>query len=335
VIRVVDLTCTYLGYRLTGPVIASASPTTGRIDGLLELEAAGAAAVVLPSAFQEEVERDGTGNALLQPGRPPAAGTITSLPYTDFYEVGVERHTRLVAEAKRRLSIPVIASVNAARPGAWLRHAEMMTDAGADAIELSLYTLVTDSNRTAADVEAQYLRVVADVRAAVEVPLSVKLSPFFSALPHFATQVVEAGADGLVLFNRFLQPDRGPRMPQGRPTVPLSGADELRLPLRWLAILRPQLGHGTSLAASTGVYSGLDVAKAVAVGADVAAMTSAVLRFGPRHVRKVLDDLVAWLKANEVGSIGDLRRSLEPATESSERNTYVQVLSSYLSAPAV
>ncbi len=332
-----DLTSTYLGLSLSGPVIASAGPLTGRVETLLQLEAAGASAAVLPSLFEEElVAEELSLHEALEQGTNSFAESLDYFPHTDFYDVGPQRHVRLVEEAKQRLSIPVIASVNAARPGSWESYATMMADAGADAIELNVYAMATDPARTAADVEASYLELVRDVRDAVSVPLAVKLSPFFSSLPHFAAAVVEAGADGLVLFNRFYQPDLDLGTLEVRPTVELSVPAELRLPLRWLAILRPQLPR-TSLAATSGVHSAQDVAKALLVGADVACMTSAVLRHGPEHVRTVLDELRVWVQDNEYESIAQLRGSVSSAGAEDpaafERANYVKVLSSYQPAP--
>ena len=278
----IDLSCTYLGLPLTGPVIASAGPLTGTVDSLLRLQAAGASAAVVPSLFEEElIDEELSMHEALEHGTNSFAESLDYFPHTDFQDLGPDRHVRLVEAAKRALSIPVIASVNAAHPGSWKRYATLMADAGADAIELNVYAMATDPARPAADVEASYLDIVGEVRAAVGVPLAVKLSPYFSSLPHLAAAVVGAGADGLVLFNRFYQPDLDLDTLAVRPAVELSTPAELRLPLRWLAILRPQL-RDTSLAASTGVHSAADVLKALLVGADVACMTSAVLRHGPR-----------------------------------------------------
>lgn len=332
-----DLTSTYLGLTLSGPVIASASPLTGRVDSLLQLEAAGASAAVLPSLFEEEIVADDLSlHEALEQGTNSFAESLDYFPYTDFYDAGPQRHVRLVEESKRQLSIPVIASVNAAHPGSWKSYATMMADAGADAIELNVYAMATDPRLSAAEVESSYLDLVRDVRAAVSVPLAVKLSPYFSSLPHFAAAVVDAGADGLVLFNRFYQPDLDLGSLQVRPTVDLSVPAELRLPLRWLAILRPQLPT-TSLAATSGVHSAQDVAKALLVGADVACMTSAVLRHGPGHVSGVLDGLRAWLRDNEYESVDQLRGSVSSAGAEDpaafERANYVKVLSSYQPTP--
>ena len=334
-----DLTTRYLGLELSGPLIASAGPLTGRVESLQKLESAGVAAVVLPSLFEEEViEEELSLHESLEQGTNAFAESLDYFPATDFYDLGTDRHLRLVEEAKAKLSIPVIASVNAAHVGSWKNYATMMVEAGADAIELNIYALATDPAQTAVDVEAAYLDVVREVRAAVRVPLAVKLSPFFSSLPNLAAQVVAAGADGLVLFNRFYQPDLDLDTLDVKPTVELSTATELRLPLRWLAILRPQL-PGTSLAATSGVHSALDVIKTLLVGADVACMTSALLHNGPGHARTVLDGVQAWLREREYESVTQLRGSVSSAGAKDpagfERANYVRVLSSYQPAPNV
>jgi dihydroorotate dehydrogenase (fumarate) len=332
-----DLTTGYLGLQLTGPVIASAGPHTGRLSTLLQLQDAGAAAVVLPSLFEEEiVDEELSLHEALEQGSGSFAESLDYFPPTDFYDLGAQRHVRLVEEAKAALSIPVIASVNATGPGSWERYAVLMAEAGADAIELNIYALATDPDRSAEEVEEVYLDAVLAVRSAVSVPLAVKLSPYFSCLPHLSAAVVAAGADGLVLFNRFYQPDLNLRTLEVEPTVELSSPSDLRLPLRWIAILSPQL-PGISLAATSGVHSAKDVIKALLVGADVACMTSALLRNGPGHVCTVLDGLTAWLAENDYESVAQLRGSVSSAGAKDpaafERANYVKVLSSYSPTP--
>jgi dihydroorotate dehydrogenase (fumarate) len=332
----IDLTTSYLGLRLTGPVIASAGPLTGRVEDLLQLEAAGASAAVLPSLFEEEVLAEELAlHGALAKEVPSAAERLYRFSYNDFYSAGPERHVRLVEEAKRRLSIPVIASINAAHAGSWDRYAALMADAGADAIELNIYSMATDPTRSAADVEADYLDIISRARAAVEVPLTVKLSPYFSSLPYLAAAAVAAGADGLVLFNRYYQPRLDLRTLTGIPTMQMSLPNDLRLPLRWLAVLRPQLPD-TSMGISSGVDSVRDLVTALLVGADVVCMTSAVLRRGPEHVQVVLDGLVAALEENEYESVAQLRgfatsiataEGGDPGTR--DRADYVEALSRF------
>ena len=229
----------------------------------------------------------------------------------------------------------MIASLNAFSPGEWARYARLLGDAGADAIELNVYRVAADPARSAADVEEDDLGIVASVVAAVDVPVAVKLSPYYSAFAHFATRVVDAGAKGLVLFNRFYQPDLDVESLAVVPRLELSIPWELRLPLRWIAILRPLLDGRADLAATTGVESGTDVAKALLVGADVAMMTSAVLRHGPEHVRTVEEQLVAWMRDHEYDSVSQLRGSVSYATSDDpaafERTNYVRMLHSWSS----
>lgn len=328
-----DLETTYLGLRLRSPLVASASPLTGRLSSLLELERAGAAAVVLPSLFEEEVEEESMQlHERLEAGANsfPEAGDF--FPAIEYDGIGPQKHVKLAAAAKDVLKIPVIASINGITPGRWVQYAQLMADAGADAVELNLYSVAADPWRSSTSIESGYLEVVRLVRRAVDVPLAVKLSPFLSATAHFARRVVDAGADGLVLFNRFYQPDVDLDTLDVLPKVELSDPRDLRLPLRWLAILRPQLPT-TSLAATTGVHSGHDAAKALLVGADVVMMTSALLRHGPAHLARVEAELIAWLAERDHAAIGPLRGSVshQAATDPTgfERANYLRTLASY------
>jgi dihydroorotate dehydrogenase (fumarate) len=332
-----ELATTYLGMPVSSPIVASAGPDTGRLDTLVELQDAGVGAVVLPSVFEEEIVAEELSLARgLEQGSHSFAEAIDYFPATDFYDLGPDRHVRLVEQAKAKLSAPVIASVNASRPGSWQRYAGLMVDAGADAVELNIYALAADPARSAADVEASYLDIVREVRQAVQVPLAVKLSPYFSSLSHFAAALVAEGVDGLVLFNRFYSPDLDLDTLSVEPRLELSRSAELRLPLRWLAVLRPQL-PSVSLAATSGVQSFEDVAKTLLVGADVACMTSATLREGPGHVAATLSGLRAWMEEKEYESVDQLRGSVSTATSADpsafERANYVKVLSSYAPAP--
>jgi len=327
----------YLGLELSGPVIASAGPMTGRIDDLMRLEDAGVSAVVLPSLFEEEViaEEMAFFEAHEQ-GAGIVAEFASMMPEVPMPDLGPDRHLRLLQEAKARLDIPVIASLNAVNPGSWARYATLMAEAGADALELNLYAVAADPTQSAADVEARYLEVIGEARRAVDVPLAVKLSPFFSSFSHFAARVVEAGADGLVLFNRFYAPDLDLETLEVKPKVALSWPAELRLPLRWLGILRSQLA-GTSLAATSGVHSPADVLKALLVGADVACTTSAVLRDGADVVRHLLEGVQEWMGLHDYTGVDQLRGSVsagsveDPSTF--ERSQYIQIITS-LSAKA-
>jgi len=328
----VDLTTRYLGLDLRSPIVASAGPLTGRLDTLARLEDAGVGAVVLPSLFEEEL----VGESLrvhesLERGAYASPEAASYFPEADFAELGPERHVRLVEHAKARLGIPVVASVNAIAPGSWPRYARLMAEAGADAIELNLYAVPADPSRPAAKVEERYLDAVRQVRAAVTVPVAVKLSPFFTSMGHFARDVVAAGANGLVLFNRFYQPDLDLETLQALPTVELSQPWELRLPLRWIAILRGRLPD-TSLAATSGVHTGDDAVKALLVGADVVMMTSALVLHGPAHVAAVEAGVRAWLDERGYESVWQCRGSACQSASADptgfERANYIRALAS-------
>jgi len=327
-----DLHTRYLGMELHSPLVASASPLTGTLDGLRLLEQAGAGAVVLPSLFEEQVTHElleAERLLLAQADARPQASAY--LPGLDAYNAGPWTYLGLVEKAAAVLRIPVIASLNGATPGGWTRHARWLEEAGAAAIELNLYQVAADPAVTAAEVEERDLEVIAAVRAVVAVPLAVKVGPFFTAMANMATRMVSAGADGLVLFNRFYQPDLDLDTMRVVPRVALSDPEDLRLPLRWIAILRGCTE--VSLAASGGVHSGRDAAKALAAGADVAMTTSALLRHGPEHLAAMERQLIACLTQRELASVQELRGSLrqEPAPDpvAFERASYMRTLLSW------
>ncbi|HEX4905312.1 MAG TPA: dihydroorotate dehydrogenase-like protein [Acidimicrobiales bacterium] len=328
-----DLTTTYLGLRLRTPIVASASPLNGEPATARLVEEAGASAIVLPSLFEEEiVHEDIHLNRSLEAGVGHAEAQ-DYFPGIDAFPTVADRYLSKLAAIVAQSSVPVIASLNATSTGAWARYAARIEDAGAAALELNLYHVAADPTQDAAARETADLEIVHAVRAAVAIPLAVKLSPYYSAMACFASRVVDAGADGLVLFNRFYQPDIDLDLLEVVNHVELSTPNELRLPLRWIAILRPQLGPSVSLAATSGVHAGTDVVKALMAGADVAMLTSAVLRNGPRHLGRVEDELCAWLREREYDSVAQLRGSATQTTSGYaskfERANYVQTLHSW------
>lgn len=330
----VDLATTYLGLSLRSPIVASASPLTDRPDVVRRLADAGAGAVVLPSLFEEEILHEEIQlNRSLEAGAEHHAEAQDYFPTIDELPNAGDRYVTTLEQVRAVAGIPVIASLNATSPGGWTHHARRLQDAGADALELNLYHLAADPTRTSADVEARDLEIVAAVRAELDIPLAVKLSPYYSAMAGFASQVVAAGADGLVLFNRFYQPDLDLESLTVEPRVDLSSPWELRLPLRWIAILSPHLAGRASLAATSGIASGTDVVKALLVGADVAMTTSAVLRHGPEHLAAMEADLVGWLTERGYESVAQLRGSANHATSGDpaafERAGYVRTLHSW------
>jgi len=330
----VDLTTRYLGLELRSPIVASASPYTRDPQMTLHFERAGAGAIVMPSLFEEEVEAEELDiTRALEAGTDQFAEALDYFPETtSFIGVG-DRYLRDLERIKSAAAIPIIASLNANSPGGWVRYARLMADAGADALELNLYRVTVDARLTAADIEAADLALIAAVRAAVQLPLAVKLSPYYSALANFASGVVAAGADGLVLFNRFYQPDIDLDELAVIPRVSLSHETELRLPLRWTAILRPHLGPSVSMAASSGIHTGRDAIKALMVGADVAMMTSALLREGPIYIEAVEAEMRHWLEENEYGSVTQLRGSASQGNVADaaafERAQYIRTLHSW------
>ncbi len=329
-----DLGTRYLGLDLRSPLVASASPLTGTLDGLRRLEDAGAAAVVLPSLFEEQLTHEALEiDRILATGAESFPEALSYFPEMRDYNTGPDRYLELVARAKEALAIPVIPSLNGVTPGGWVHHATLLEEAGADAIELNVYLVATDPEVSGAEVERRYLEVVCSVRAAVRIPLAVKVGPFFSSIPAMAREMVAAGADGLVLFNRFYQPDLDLETLDVVPHLVLSGSDELRLPLRWIAILHGNVG--CSLAATTGVHTAEDALKVLLAGADVAMTTSALLRHGPDHLRRVQASMAEWLDDHEYDSVAQLRGSVsrraaaDPAAY--ERANYLRTLASYSS----
>ena len=327
-----DLSTTYLGLELRSPLVASSGPLTGRVETLRQLADAGIAAVVLPSLFEEQVVHDELQTSELfglgAGGNPEATSYFPDL--ADVESVA-DRYLRHVEEAKAALDVPVVASLNGGSPGGWVRYARLLEEAGADAIELNLYRVAADPDVSGAQVEAEELGLVASVRDVVDVPVAVKVGPYYSAFAHMAGRLVEAGADGLVLFNRFYQPDIDPMSRRVVPALELSSPSELRLPLRWTALLHGRID--ASLALTTGIHAGLDAARAILAGSDVAMMTSALLRHGPSHVRTVEDGLVAWAREFGATSIGQLRGSASQQhvrdPEAFERANYVGGLVDY------
>ncbi len=329
-----DLRTRYLGLDLRSPIVASASPLTGAADTARLIEEAGAAAIVLPSLFEEEIVNEEIGlNRSLEAGSEQFAEALAYFPTIQSFAGAGDRYLAGLERIKAQAAVPVIASLNATTTGGWIRYARLIEDAGADALELNLYRVAADPGRTAADMEAADLQLIAAVRGSISIPLAVKLSPYYTALAGFAARVIDAGADGLVLFNRFYQPDLDLETLDVVARVDLSQPSELRLPMRWIAILRPQLPRGISLAATSGVHSGTDVIKALMVGADVAMMTSALLRHGPGHIRTVEDHLRAWMAERDYESVDQLRGSANQATVEDpaafERANYMDTLHSW------
>ena len=327
-----DLTTKYLGLTLRNPLIASASPLTESIQNIVQLEDAGIAAVVLPSLFEEQLRVESeTLDADLSRGVDEFPEATTYLPNLMNYNMGPDGYLELIRNAKRRVGIPVIASLNGSTPGGWLSYAKDMEQAGASAIELNLYAIESNADRTSETVERGYCDVVELIKSKVHIPVAVKISPFFSSMAHMARKLSNSGADGLVLFNRFYQPDFDPENLEVVPRLELSRRYELLLRMHWTAILYGKVD--ASLAITGGVHETEDVLKGVMAGAAAVMMTSALLANGIRHAHRVLEELHRWLEDHEYHSIAQMTGCMSQGAVANpaafERGNYMKVLSSY------
>lgn len=327
-----DLTTTYLGLKLKNPLVVSASSMCESIDKIRRMEDAGAAAIVLHSLFEEQINLE--SNVLdrhLSDGAESFAEALTYFPDMTSYNLGPEGYLDHIRTAKAAVRIPIIASLNGVSTGGWIKHARKMQEAGADAIELNIYYIPTDPGMSGEDVEQMYVDLVRDVKASVTIPVAVKIGHHFSSIPHMARKLDEAGADALVMFNRFYQPDFDLEDLVVVHTLSLSSPYELLLRLHWVAILYGQLR--ADMAVTGGVHSALDILKAMMAGARVAMTTSALYKHGIGHLRSLLGNLTRWMDEHEYESIRQMQGSMshnavaEPAAF--ERANYMKVLSSY------
>src|SRR5207247_5184141 len=297
-----DLTTTYLGLQLKNPLVASASPLSKKMDSVRRIEDAGASALVMYSLFEEQITHDSQElDHYLERGTHSFAESLSYFPDLNYLNLGPEPYLEHLHNIKQAVSIPVIGSVNGISSGGWVEYAHRIEQAGADGLELNIYYLPTDPDLTGAELEEDYVQLVRDVRAKVKLPIAVKLSPYFSALPNLAKRIVAAGADALVLFNRFYQPDFDLEVLEVVPNLILSTSQELRLPLRWIAILYGRIE--VDFALTTGVHSAQDVLKAMMAGANVAMMTSTLLESGVGRIMHILTDLQEWMEEHAYVSI--------------------------------
>jgi len=328
----IDLTTKYSGLALQNPLIASASPLTESIQNIVQLEDAGIGAVVLPSLFEEQLRVESESLDLdLSRGVDEFPEATTYFPNLTNYNMGPDGYLELIQNAKRRVRIPIIASLNGSTPGGWLSYAKDMEQAGASAIEMNLYTVECDADRTSEAIERSYCAVVELVKAKLQIPIAVKISPFFTSMAHMARKLVNSGADGLVLFNRFYQPDFDPENLEVVPRLELSRRYELLLRMHWTAILYGKVD--ASLAVTGGVHETEDVLKAVMAGASAVMMTSALLANGIRHAHRILEELRRWLEDHEYQSIREMTGCMSQGAVADpaafERGNYMKVLSSY------
>lgn len=327
-----DISTRYLGMALKSPLVASASPVCESVPNIRELEDAGVGAVVLPSLFEEQLELE--SNALdddLWRGAESYPESQSLLPDLQNYNLGPDGYLDLIESAKAAVDIPIIASLNGVSPGGWAEYARLMAEAGADAIELNVYSIPTEPTVSAVDLEKGYVDLVRQIKRTVRIPVAVKLSPFFSAPANFAMRLDDAGVNGLVLFNRFYQPDFDVESLEVVPRLTLSHPDELLLRLHWAAILSDHVE--ADLAITGGVHSAIDVVKCILAGASVTMMASVLLQRGIHHAFSVLTDLQRWLEEHEYDSVrqmcGSMSRRSVPDPTAFERGNYMRVLSSY------
>jgi dihydroorotate dehydrogenase (fumarate) len=326
-----DLSTSYLGLRLFNPFMPGASPMADHMDWVKRLEDAGAAAIVLRSLFEEQITREQQGMIHhMEITGDSFAEAVSYFPRPDDFTFGPEEYLNHVRKVKEAVNLPVIASLNGTTPEGWLQYAKQMQEAGADALELNVYFTATNPAETGVVVEKRILEVTRLVKQNVTVPVAIKLSPFFSSLAHFAQQLDVVGADGLVLFNRFYQPDIDIEALEVAPVLQLSDSMELPLRLRWLAILS---GHvRASLAVSGGVHTSADAIKSVMAGAHAVQLVSALIAQGPRHIRTLVQELTEWMEKHEYVSLEQMQASMSlqrcPDPAAFERANYMKVLQS-------
>ncbi|MBI2757055.1 MAG: dihydroorotate dehydrogenase-like protein [Chloroflexi bacterium] len=332
----IDLSTTYLGLHLKNPLVASASPLSKKVEQVQRMEEAGIAAVVMHSLFEEQIIHESLElDHYLTRGTNSYAEAITYLPDSGSYSLLPEKYLTKVTELKKAVNIPVIGSLNGVSKGGWVRYARLIQEAGADALELNLYYLPTDPAITAQELEDTQVDLVADIKSSIKIPLAVKLSPFYTSLPHFAQRITAAGADGLVLFNRFYQPDFDIEELSIAHTLDLSTSADLRLPLRWISILHGQVD--VDFALTSGVHTAVDVLKAMMSGANSAMMASELLHYGVERIPAILSEIETWMDTHQYTSIIQMQGSMsqksvaEPAAF--ERANYMKVLSSLRDLP--
>ena len=328
----VDLTTTYLGLKLKNPLVASPSPLSENIENVKRMEEAGIAAVVMYSLFEEQIIHESLElDHFLNQGTESFAEALTYFPNMGRYSLAPEKYIEKLQKTRLAVNIPVMGSLNGVSAGGWLAYAQKIQDAGADALELNIYYLPVDSSLSSSQLEDNYLKLVSNVSSTIKIPLAVKLAPFFTALPNFAKRLVEAGADGLVLFNRFYQPDFDLENLEVVSNLVLSNSDALRLPLRWIAILYGKVK--ADLALTSGVHTPEDAIKAIMAGAKVAMTTSALLKRGMQAIPQILTGMEEWMVAHEYESVSQMYGSMSQGAVTDpaafERANYMKVLNSF------
>jgi dihydroorotate dehydrogenase (fumarate) len=327
-----DLSTTYLGLKLKNPIVASSSPLTRDVESIKTLEAAGIAAVVMPSLFEEQIENEMLSiDAALRHGLESNPEALSYLPRLSSELTDPDQYLRTIEQAKKTTGIPIIASLNGMSPGGWMRFAGLIEDAGADAIELNIYYMATDPRRTSHDIETSCIDAISSAVRRAQIPVSVKIGPYFSSIPRMAQRIADAGSKGLVLFNRFYQPDLDIENLEVTPRINFSRSEDMLLPLRWTAILYKRVN--IDIAITSGVHNGADAIKAVMAGGNVAMIASALMLHGPTRVTAILDEIKDWMQTHEYASIKQMRGSMSqanvPNPDVYERANYMKMISTY------
>lgn len=332
----VDLSSEYLGVKLKNPIVAGACPLTDSLDNIKRLEDAGVGAVVLPSLFEEQITHEQANIAEAYDfGTETYAEALSFFPEQDDYKFGPDEYLEKIRKAKETTGLPIVGSLNGTTPGGWLRYAKLMEEAGADAIELNIYFIAANTEETSNQVEKRYTELVKTVAGSVNVPVAVKIGPYFSSTGQMARELVDAGAKGLVLFNRFLQPDIDLESLETKPHLVLSTEFELLLPLRWIAILHGRVA--ASLAVTSGVHRADGVIKSVLAGADAAMIVSALYKQGFGCIGTMLSEMERWMSEQDYESVQQMKGSLShrnsPDPRAFERGNYMKALTSYTGQP--
>jgi dihydroorotate dehydrogenase (fumarate) len=328
-----NLETTYLGLTLKNPLVPSASPLSSETDRVKQLEDAGASAIVMYSLFEEQITSENRAlDHYLNTTSESYAEALSYFPEPDVYHnLHAEDYLDQIRDLKNAVDIPIIASLNGVSEGGWISYSKNMEEAGADALELNIYYIAGDPTKTSVDVENMYINDIKAVKKAVGIPVSVKVGPYFSSFANMATRMESAGADGLVLFNRFYQPDIDLETLDVEPTLELSSTFEKRLPLRWIAMLRPHLK--CSLAATTGIHTADDVIKMILAGADVAMMASVLLYKGPSVLNTILQNMSDWMEEKEYNSLEEMKGAMSSASVADpsafERANYIKILQGF------
>lgn len=327
-----DITTSYLGFKLKSPIVPSAGPLSEHVSTIKEMEDAGAGAVVLYSLFEEQLEHDELELEHHTKSSSESFAEATSFfPEPFEYKLGPEEYLEHIRKAKEAVDIPIIASLNGKSLGGWIDYAKRIEEAGADALELNIYQLATDTEKKGEEIEKKYIHIVRRVRSEIKIPIAVKMHPFFSSIAYMANELSKAGANGLVLFNRFYQPDINLETLEVEPNVLLSTPMEMRLPLRWVAILHGRVN--ADLAATRGIYTEEDVIKMIMAGANVTQVLSCLLKYGIGHISEIITKLKTWMEEKEYESIEQMRGSMSYLNVDDpskfERANYMKVLHSY------